>query len=77
MTPTWLIFLTYPCMKTTSRCLYHTVIVISAVSQRTDTWQKEKSANRTDLEIITCIFEKITIEMPFLESTWFLTAYTS
>ena len=50
MTPTWLIFLTYPCMYTTSRCLYHTVIVISAVSQRTDTWQKEKSANRTDLE---------------------------
>lgn len=38
--------------------LYHAVIVILAVSQRVDTQQKEKSANRIDLEITTCLFEK-------------------
>ena len=53
-------------LYTPGRWLYHAVIVILAVSQKADTWQKENSANRIDLEITACLFEKITIKMSVL-----------
>lgn len=53
-------------LYTPGRWLYRAVIVIFAVSRKADTWQKENSANRIDLEITACLFEKITIQMSVL-----------
>lgn len=51
-------------LYTPGRWLCHTAIFISALT--VSTLRQKRVSNRADLEITTCLLEKITIQMPFL-----------